>query len=345
MDAIIEQQPVPMQPTEDPPQEASLQDMPKKKRRPWLFALKAVVSLGLIAWIISGANLKEVAASVRGVSLPWLGLAVTLQLLGPAIISLRWKGLLAAKGVCPSWMYLYKSTLVSGFFRQFLPSIVGGDAIRGVDAWKAGAGKGLAVTSLVVDRLLGLVALALFAVVALMFSSSDLIERIPGVRLWALLGLLGTLTMTVVLFAPVSWTQGPVQVVLGKLPGFLSRKLGKMWGALTVYSGHHAALGRAFGLSLLLQANVVTFYWAISQSLGLSIGYEHFYVIVPIAIFVMMAPISINGIGLREGVFTFLLAEVFLTTRSEALALAWIEYGIFLGFGLLGGVIYALRRQ
>ncbi|MEM7644510.1 MAG: lysylphosphatidylglycerol synthase domain-containing protein, partial [Pseudomonadota bacterium] len=96
-------------------------------------------------------------------------------------------------------------------------------------------------------------------------------------------------------------------------------------------------------LSILLQINVVTFYWILSQSLDLDVPYAAFYAIVPIAIFAMMAPFTINGIGIREAVFIFLLG-LWGIDPSLALAFAWIEFATVLAAGLLGGVVYMLRR-
>lgn len=57
----------------------------------------------------------------------------------------------------------------------------------------------------------------------------------------------------------------------------------------------------------------------------------------------MMLPVSINGIGLRENVFFFFLA-LFAVTKTDAIAFAWIEYGILLLQGVGGGLVYALRK-
>ncbi len=63
----------------------------------------------------------------------------------------------------------------------------------------------------------------------------------------------------------------------------------------------------------------------------------------PIAIFVMMLPVTINGIGLREAVFVTLLGY-WSVSKPVAIAFAWLEFAGFLAFGLIGGVVYALRR-
>lgn len=309
-----------------------------RKRKPWLTALKIAISAALIVWIVSGADLAAVGQAIIGIDPAWLALAVLLQFIGPALIALRWQGLLEVRDVRPGWRYLYVSMLVSTFFRQFLPSTVGGDVIRGYDAWKAGAKPGFAVVSLLVDRMLGMMTLALFVLIAIGLSE-DMSSRIPGLWLWIGLGLAMVLGVLALMMLGGTW--------LARLGALLPEKIAGKYlaicDAFSAFSGHPGALLRGFAISLLLQVNVVSFYWALGQGLGIEIGYTAFYIIVPLAIFVMLAPISINGIGLREGIFIYLFG-LWAIDPSLALALAWMEYGIFLGFGLLGGALYALRR-
>jgi uncharacterized protein (TIRG00374 family) len=317
---------------------------PAGRPKSWrAFALKLAASLALIAYILSRAELSAVAAALGSVELGWLAVAVALQFLGPAIISLRWRGLLAAKGVTPGWPYLYASTLVSGFFRQFMPTIVGGDVIRGYDAWRAGAAPGLALMSLVLDRLLGLLALALLAAVGIAFSD-EIAARLPAIGVWVALAAVAVTAAIVQIVRPLPLSVRLWRAAAGRAPAAIRGKLGRIAAALGSYRDAQGALARGFALSVVLQVNVVTFYWALAQALGLPVDYASFFVIVPIAIFVMMLPISINGIGVREGIFIFLLAQ-WGVDSAHAIALAWLEYGIFLAFGLLGGLLYALRRR
>lgn len=319
-------------------------DAPPKAQKPKnkLFTIiKVVASLGLITWIVSTANLTDVFAALKAVDVRWLLFAVCLQFVGAGLISLRWKGLLAVQSVTPGWLYLYKSCLVANFFRQFLPSIIGGDVIRGHDAWKAAAPWPVALMSLLLDRLLGLLALALLAMVAVLFSD-DMSEKLPGLQIWLAAAFVGLSLVLSFLLLPRR--NGATKLSLPSfVPGKVASKLASIGEAMTMYKGHPQALWRGIGLSLLLQINVVTFYWALGQSLGLPVDYTSWFVIAPIAIFVMMVPLSINGIGVREAIFIFLLAQ-WGVADSTALALAWLEYGIFLAFGLVGGVVYMLRK-
>ena len=82
----------------------------------------------------------------------------------------------------------------------------------------------------------------------------------------------------------------------------------------------------------------------LTRALGINVPIEAMFFIIPVAIFVMMLPVSINGIGLRETVFVFLFS-LFGVPHIEALALAWLAYSFSLAQGILGGMVFAVRRE
>jgi uncharacterized protein (TIRG00374 family) len=303
------------------------------------FWLKLAVSLSLFGWILSRTDLAPVREALVGVDMRWLAAGFLSQMVGAALIALRWRALLAVRGVEPGYRYLFASTLSSMFFRQFLPSVIGGDALRGHDAWRAGASPGFALVSLFVDRLVGLLTLALFAFGALVLLGGR--SELAGVLLPVGLGLLLMLALIGSMFA----RGGPAAGLGGltaRLPARVAGKLDTLVEGMRVYRGQGRVLAQVFAISLLLQVNVVTFYWMLGQALGLAVPYGAFFAIVPIAIFVMMLPITINGIGLRETMFVFLLG-LWAVAPGPALAFAWLEFGTVLAVGLFGGVVYLLR--
>lgn len=305
-------------------------------------AIKISVSVALMTWILSGADLAAVWAALKNASFEWIAIAVAMQFLGGGIIAFRWAGLLSVRDVTPGVAYLYRSVLVAGFVRQFLPSIIGGDAVRGYDAWRAGAKPGFAAVSLVVERMLGLVALAIFVLIAAM-ASDELARRVPDAPI--LVGA-GLATLAAILAVLVLGGGRPLRALhrlVARAPAGLRGKIEAATGAFGAYRGQSKAVFRAFALSILLQVNVVTYYWVLGQSLGFDLSYWDFYILAPLAIFVMMAPVTINGIGLREAAFVFLLAA-WGVDKPAALAFAWLEFGVILTMGLVGGVVYMARR-
>jgi hypothetical protein len=102
-------------------------------------------------------------------------------------------------------------------------------------------------------------------------------------------------------------------------------------------------LVKALVLSMLLQVNVIIHYYLIALALGLSLPFYSFFLIIPLATVIMMVPISVNAIGIRENVFAFFFAP-FGILVPQAVAFAWLAYGMVLIQGVLGGIVYGLRR-
>ena len=307
---------------------------PKSRFRTWaLRSAKILVVAVLMVWIVRNAETESVFSAMRQANLPLVVLALAMQILGAAIMAARWRLLLQVQDVSPSFAYLFTSTVSAFFFRQFLPSVVGGDAIRSVAAWRAGADPGFAALSLVADRLFGLLALLLFLIGASFFMM-QIAADLPG--LWGGLAAAGAIVGGGLLFL-----MAPGSI---RLPAKTPAKIDRVVRATRVFAGSHRIVPACLGLSILLQVNVVTFYWVIGHALGLEVPYAAYYVIVPIAIFVMMVPFSINAIGIREVIFIYLLG-VWGVDSDLALAFAWAEFGIILCAGLLGGIVYMTHKM
>jgi glycosyltransferase 2 family protein len=313
----------------------------RSRRRPTLL-LKGLVSAGLMYWILRGTSLTEVVEAASNASVPLLLLAFSLHFVGYLISTQRWRVLLRAQGVEARLRTLLSSFMVAIFFNNFLPSTVGGDASRALDNWRFGTTKGGAVAVLFVDRFLGMVALMLFAVGALVIADTTT-AGLPLPYFWIVGGSVAMLVVLAMIFVPARFHGGRVAVLATRLPPVLWKLPRKVLAAFEPFQGRTDALLRALGLSLLLQTNVVVYYFVIAKALGFPVPFLDFFLIVPLALAVMMLPISINAIGLRENAFAFFFAA-FAVSRPEAIAFAWIAYGMLIVQGLMGGVVYALRK-
>lgn len=305
---------------------------------------RIVVSGGLLYWIIQDASLSRIF-SVIGTAIPMmLAVAVVMAALGYLISVARWRVLLAAQGTEARFGFLLKSYVIAAFFNNILPSTVGGDTLRVYDSWRAHGDKAGAVLVVLVDRLLGVSSLALFASVGFV----GLGLQVGGRGIWSALLWTGIVSLPlagVVLFVPrlrcraVSFVR---QLVCRFEP--LAEIVEKIRIALSRFDENRGALGRAGGWSLLLQTNVVVYYFVLAWSVGIELSFLTFVFVVPVAILVTMIPITINGLGLREGIWAGLLGLHGIATE-QAVALAWLVYGLILLQGLVGGVVYAFLRR
>ena len=110
------------------------------------------------------------------------------------------------------------------------------------------------------------------------------------------------------------------------------------------FQGARSTLAKAIGLSFLLHGNIILAYFLVGRAVGINLDLSIYFAIIPLALVVMMLPISINGIGLREGALSVLFG-LFSVSLATALALSWTFYGLTLVHGLIGGLVYLGRKD
>ena len=129
-----------------------------------------------------------------------------------------------------------------------------------------------------------------------------------------------------------------------RLLHFPQRVLRKLTNSLMLFRGRGDVLVRALLLSYLLQLNVILHFIIIAYALGVSVPWTAMFVIIPLATLIMLVPVSINGLGVREAVFVFFFA-LYGVSSEAAIAFAWVALAMLLAQGLVGGVVFMLRRR
>ena len=316
----------------------------RTKRSAAVTAFKLAVSGSLIYWIFRGIDVGEVLDALRHANVGFLLLALALN--SGAVTYLRarrWRSLLRAQGVSADTWFLFKSYMASYMFSSFLPSTIGGDVVRVYDSWRL-AGKGVvAVATVIVDRLLGILALVLLALAVLPFSTR-VGTAIPYVGVWTASA--GVLTAAVVwmIFSNSAYRNRIMSSLRSLVPARFAGVADATLEALTSFGGRRGLLSQTLLLSLGMQLLIIVQYYLISEALGFPVPLQDYLLFIPIAVIVMMIPVSINAIGLREGLFVFFLSTYDIGT-SEALAFIWLLYARIAITGLMGGAVYLLGKQ
>ncbi len=314
---------------------------PKSLKKRLLFAAKGVISIALLSFVLYQADLSAVWARMSSADPLFLGLALLTPFIGYAITSTRWKGLLAAAGARVPFGRLYRACMTAVFFNQILPSTVGGDLARVYAAWKSGASREVAVASLLVDRVVGVLAQVLLAAAMMPLLSAS---TLPDVTYLIVGGLALGLTLVVLaVFLPTTLLASVVIGTLNRLPGPFGKIAAKLEQGFAPYRGRWGVLGRALLISLAMIGNVVLMHWLIGRALGLELGLQVYFFAIPLATIVMLVPISINGIGIREGIFALLLGA-YGVAEADAVALALLAFSTFLLHGVLGGIVFGIAR-
>jgi uncharacterized membrane protein YbhN (UPF0104 family) len=114
--------------------------------------------------------------------------------------------------------------------------------------------------------------------------------------------------------------------------------------ALFAFQGHYGVLVKGFLLSIAVQALVVANAIVLTAALHIRVPPGNYFFMVPLALFAMMVPISINGVGVRESVWVFFLTP-FGVASSTAVAYAWLDYGMILVQVLIGWAVYTFSYR
>src|SRR5205085_9589350 len=116
----------------------------------------------LLAVLLSRTPAAEIIANFRSVAASSIATAVLLLFATSWFIAVRWRVILGLFGAVVRLPAAWRYTLIGAFFNQVLPSGMGGDIFR---AWYArrfaAVTPGKAIASVVVDRVLGFIAITL----------------------------------------------------------------------------------------------------------------------------------------------------------------------------------------
>ena len=102
-------------------------------------------------------------------------------------------------------------------------------------------------------------------------------------------------------------------------------------------------LAQAFIGALTVQVLVVVFYLCVAWGLHIELPLRDALVIVPVSLVIQLAPVSINGFGVREAVFSYLFKRLGHPVDA-GLALSIAGAALLIVASLPGGLIFLLRR-
>ena len=281
---------------------------------------KVVCSVGLIAFLLFHLDFAKISTlSWRMVFIPFV-VSVLVTLLALLIMSYRWKLLIRQYlSIETPVLRLFNYYLTGMFFNIFLPGAIGGDVVRTkrlVD--REGASVKGATTITIVERAAGVYGLGLLLAVSLAVGNFperfQISQWIPQWLLWC---------------SPI--------IVLSVVP--VLKYLLNKHDLPTTYS----FILQTIAVLLLSQMGDVTIAWIFSRSLGIEIGYAAFIFIMPLVYVATVLPISLGGLGVREGSLAGLMM-LYGVDASVAIVISLLMYLVKVVVGIIGYFVYLKEK-
>lgn len=297
--------------------------------------LKVAVSLvGILALLLT-QDLKAAGQLFRDQDWRPFLLALFLFILGSFVRAYRWGSLIWALGARVSFRRLVRLYFVGSFFNLFLPTGMGGDAVRMYELSRDGGKAASAISSVLVDRFLGLFVLFAFALLALIGSHQLVVLEI---RLLISVMFL-VLLIGVGLLLQRTWIEAWARRLgLDRLLGRFDI-LRELYGSLHLYGP--AALLRATTASLVWNLILIVGYYLLGLAVGIDLPLAFYFLLVPVISALLMVP-SVGGLGIREG-GTVLLFQQVGAPETQALALALAFDVTLLVTALIGAGTYIIQ--
>ena len=306
--------------------------------RSLLFPLRVVVSGGLLVYLVWRSDPAKIWQSWLQAHLELIALALVLQFLGVALSAAKWWALLRARGDRQPFLWLLGTYLAGQFANNFLPTTVGGDALRITQLGRRLGSYSQASASVFVERLTGFLALSLIANLALVASYMGLTSRplatAPGLQLITVVFTLAAIAAMAATFAAprIEHLIGP------RLPTPARRPMRKITQALADYAPQGRWLTLVLFMSLVFQALWVVIHAVCGQALDIEAPLLLYAIMSTVTDILGLAPIFLNNLGAREFVFTIYLAQVGVS-QETALALAFTIFAVRLAVSVLGGLV------
>lgn len=307
------------------------------KRKQLFNILKIVVSVSLLTFIFSTIDVQGFLHALRQANPWWLLAALVMMMIGVVVRAVRWLILLEAIGVVVPLGELTAIYFIGFLFNNLLPSGLGGDAMRMIELNRHSARGSDTVTSVVVDRFLGLSALQAIALVALLTNWGAVP---PAVAYFTVAIFLGGIASGYLLINRALYLNLRRRLELFHRLTDISF-IGNLFESFQRYP--LPALGRSYLVAFLFNLVHITMYAFIGFALRAPVSLVQYAIIVPITSLLLIVPISFAGLGVREEAFRRLYGQIGVPAEV-AVAMSLLVHIIGnICTGLIGGVIYLLR--
>jgi len=298
--------------------------------------LRMGASATMLGFLLSRLDLASLLPSRQLSTLIWVAVGVAVTGIALVLATLRWQRVLRALDQPTDLATLLSHYLAGTFVSNFLPTTVGGDVLRVTRLSAGESDRPVAIASVLLERLTGFLVLP-FLTLAALLGNPALLHLGTASRL-ALTLSVGTLLALVVILVLASNAR-----VGARLAGN-TRWLGFARAAHLGLDRLRRQPGDAvpvLAAAFAYQLTVVLSAWAGAHALGLDLGWSAMMAFIPVVAIAQVLPLSVNGLGLREGVLVLLLAPLGVST-GEAVALGLLLYGMNLVVSLLGAPAFAV---
>ena len=264
--------------------------------------LRVLVSALLLGAVLAYADVDQIAEALRTGDWGWFAAAVVLVAVCAVVGAVRWRLLLHYADIDVTYRRAIRAFAASLLLNNVLPTSMGGDAAR---AWLVGRESGRllrAAAATLADKATSVLCLFVVAWIAVAVDPETVPRSVVAVLFWVTAGLAAALVVAVLVAASV-------RPVVRRLPERLAAMIRETWEMLRIWGGSPRMIAGLFALGVLYQALAVATLVLVAKTVKVELSFALAAASGAIVVVAMLVPISIGGLGVREGGFVLLLGE------------------------------------
>jgi len=312
--------------------------MPKSLKKKVVLFLKVAVTLGFCGIIFAKADWPGLWAAIRNVNRAMIAVVVVCMLLNVVISAKKWQVLLSIHRMDVQLYDLTKYYFTGMFFGNFLPSTIGGDGYRMYKIFNINRSMAEAVVPVVVERLSGMAMLLFLGFLTAIISfriHGDMVSE-AGL-LFGLCGTIAAILVTGLVF------NRRVQIWIESL-SFVPARVKNILGYLDGYRRNRLLLLQCVAISILFYLFLFAYRYLLLVAVGETCSFSSFAVVTMLSTVIASLPISINGIGLMDGSFIYLISS-FGVGYEAAFTFMLLQRALTTAISLVGGLIYLKNKE
>ena len=299
--------------------------------------VRTIVTAAVLVLLASRIDLGATAAALARPDPALTLLVVLLMMADRTLMIWRWIILLRARGAAISarsatWIYL-ESAFVGGY------TAIAGDAARAYALARHLSQGSVAVASVAVDRLLGMLSIFAVALLGIGIAGSQIFQN--AVAVFGASAVVLAAGAAAILLAD-RWVRTALpRVWHDSRPGAQILRLADALGA---YRGHHAAVGIVAFLSIAVQLLRILQAYFLGRAIGIDVPFSYYLLFMPAGLIALMLPISLAGFGAPQGLIVWLLRPRGVPV-ADALALSTLIVVSGIVANLPGAWLYMLTAR
>lgn len=311
---------------------------PAPKRRIG-FWLRITVSVVLLAVLVSRIDLSSALPRNRHLStLLWLGGAFAVAMGGIVLSAWRWQRVLIVFDRAVRLRTLVGHYFSGQFVGNVLPSTIGGDVVRVTRLTQTIGDAPTAFGSVALERLTGFIALPLLSLIGFAVDPSLLGAR----RSW--IALLASGVTIVALVTILFLAAHPRLAGRYRHDDGWTRFIGAVHVGVERMRREPRRAAAALGTAMLYQASLVVTMWCVAHALGAPVPSGALLAYIPAVAMAQVLPLSLAGLGVREGMLVLLLTPLGVST-GQAVGMGLLWYLIMLVVSMFGAPSFAVGSR